>query len=99
MVVRTARELGALARERRKHLGLSQEQLAEKAGVRRLWIVQFENGKSTSQLGLALRTLNALGITLRAATDEKQPPGGTGPAEIDIDLDDVLRQSVDDSER
>jgi transcriptional regulator with XRE-family HTH domain len=42
----TSRDIGAAIRKRRKELGLSQEQLAEKVGVSYQQIQRYENGNS-----------------------------------------------------
>ena len=42
----TSMEIGAAIRKRRKELGLSQEQLAEKVGVSYQQIQRYENGSS-----------------------------------------------------
>lgn len=70
MILHSAREVGALVRDRRTGLGLSQLQLAEKVGVSRVWMVQFESGKPNAQLGLVLRTLRELGVPLKAEVDQ-----------------------------
>jgi y4mF family transcriptional regulator len=62
--IKTPSDIGALIRERRSRLGLNQQDLATKVGVRRLWISHLEQGKPTIQLGLVLRTLRELGINL-----------------------------------
>ncbi len=62
--LRTTAEIATLAQEQRKHLGWSQATLAEKVGVSRKWIGDFESGKPTLALGLVLRTLHELGIHL-----------------------------------
>ena len=64
MRIRNAREIGALVRERRIKLKLSQAELAQRVGVSRLWIVLLEKGKPTAQLGLVLRTFSALELSL-----------------------------------
>ena len=69
MILQSAKDVGALVRDRRTELGLSQLQLAEKVGVSRVWLVQFEGGKPTAQLGLVLRTLRELQIPLKAEID------------------------------
>ena len=66
MNFRNPRELGTIIREKRKRLGLDQKELAQRVGVSRQWIVAIEQGKSGAALGLVLRTLFALGITLDA---------------------------------
>jgi HTH-type transcriptional regulator/antitoxin HipB len=64
MRIRTPIDLGALIRARRKALRLDQKTLAEKVGVSRQWIVDVEQGKPRLELGLVLRTAEALGIVL-----------------------------------
>lgn len=41
--------------------------LAERAGVGRQWLVAVEQGKSGAELGLVLRTLGALDLSLAVA--------------------------------
>ena len=62
MRIKTVNTLGELVRDQRKQRRWSQSQLAENAGVSRLWIGHFENGKETVELGLVLKTLRALGL-------------------------------------
>ncbi len=68
--LRTPSDIGALIRARRRELGLGQAELAEIAGVSRLWINQVEGGKPGAGLGLVLRTLAALGIELSGGGNE-----------------------------
>src|SRR6267143_1036471 len=72
MRIRTPADLGALIRDRRTKIGLDQKSLADKVGVSRQWIVEVEKGKPRAEIGLLLRTIGALGITLDA---EKEGPG------------------------
>ena len=69
MRVRTPLDLGLIIRDRRRKLGLSQSQLAEKAAVGRQWLVAVERGKARAEIGLVLRTLAALDLTLTASSD------------------------------
>lgn len=69
MILHSAKDVGALVRDRRTELGLSQSQLAEKVGVSRVWMVQFERGKPNAQLSLVLRTLRELKIPLSAEVE------------------------------
>jgi HTH-type transcriptional regulator/antitoxin HipB len=85
MWIRNAKEIGALVRENRLKLKLSQAQLAERVGVSRLWIVNLEKGKSTAQLDLVLRTLDILGLSLDISA--KSPASQSDS----IDLDKLLR--------
>ena len=57
MKTKTVRDVAALARKRRRELGLAQAQLAASVGVGREWIIDFEKGKSTVEWGLVFRTL------------------------------------------
>ena len=68
MRIRTPTDLGAVIRDRRIKLQLDQKSLAVKAGVSRQWIVEVEKGKPGAEIGLVLRTIEALGINL--AVDE-----------------------------
>lgn len=64
MTVRSIRDLAAAVRGRRKDLGISQAELARRAGVSRKWIYEFEAGKPTAEFGLLLRVLDELGLEL-----------------------------------
>ncbi|MGH7624218.1 MAG: helix-turn-helix domain-containing protein [Gemmatimonadaceae bacterium] len=66
MIVRTAKELGALVRDHRTGKGLTQAQLAARVGASRKWIIDLEGGKRTADLSMVLRALNALGVELDA---------------------------------
>jgi HTH-type transcriptional regulator/antitoxin HipB len=82
--IRNMRELAAGIRAERKRLGLSQAALAERAGVGRDWIIGLEKGKSTAEIGLILRTLRALGLTLQFSSESETTLRGR------IDLDELL---------
>ncbi|MNE20905.1 anaerobic benzoate catabolism transcriptional regulator [compost metagenome] len=59
-------ELGRLVRTKRVALKLTQQQLAERAGVGRRFICELEAGKPTIELGKALAACRALGLSLSA---------------------------------
>ncbi len=82
--IRNMRELAAGIRAERKRLGLSQAALAERAGVGRDWIIGLEKGKPTAEIGLVLRTLRALGLTLQFGSESETTLRGR------IDLDELL---------
>ena len=85
MKIRTAADLGALIRERRVKLGMDQRDLAEKTGTSRKWIVEVEQGKPRAEIGLVLRTLKTLGVSLDIAVDRTQKPSGASePGNVDI---------------
>lgn len=58
--------LGQLVRAKRATLKLTQQQLAERAGVGRRFVSELEAGKLTIELGKALAACRALGLTLTA---------------------------------
>ena len=62
MKVCSAEELGALIREVRKKLGVTQKDLAMSAGTGLRFIVDLEKGKPTCETGKTLQVLSALGL-------------------------------------
>jgi len=67
----TATEIGALIRETRKRLGVTQKGLALTAGTGLRFVIDLEKGKETCELGKSLRILQTLGITMTLT-----PPAG-----------------------
>ncbi|HEX5763832.1 MAG TPA: helix-turn-helix domain-containing protein [Solirubrobacterales bacterium] len=55
-------QLGAAIRERRRRLGITQDDLAASMGVNRRVIGQLEKGKETVQIGIVLRAARAVGL-------------------------------------
>ena len=62
MRIRAASDFGALIAERRESLGLTQSELATRAGVVREWLVRLENGAPTVTVHRLLRVLRELGL-------------------------------------
>src|SRR5216684_3848792 len=90
MRIRTPADLGALIRDRRTKLHLDQRSLANQVGVSRQWIVEVEKGKPRAEIGLLLRTIDALGLLLDADKGGPGKPNDTSvshgvDAHIDID--------------
>jgi HTH-type transcriptional regulator / antitoxin HipB len=84
--IRTPRDLGLLIRQRRRHLGLNQADLAGRAGVGRQWLIDVEHGKTRAEMGLVLRTLAALDLALTVTGDDDAGSRqDEGIAAIDID--------------
>jgi len=83
VLIKTPADLGAMIRERRRRLGLDQQTLADRAGVSRLWLIGVEKGKSGAAVGLVLRTLAALGVTLSADAPEAAQPETTAAPNLD----------------
>jgi HTH-type transcriptional regulator/antitoxin HipB len=84
MKVNTPRDIGALIKEHRNALKLNQQELAERIGVTRVWLQRLEQGKPTAQVGLVLRTLKTLGLTINitAGTETSRPPATVDLAKI-----------------
>jgi len=82
--IRTPIDLGALIRDQRTRRELDQKSLADKVGVSRQWIVEVEKGKARAEIGLVLRTIEALGILL-TAEDSRKTKAQTRPPPVDID--------------
>ena len=87
--INSIRDLVAAARGRRKSLGWTQSELADRAHVSRQWISEFEKGKPTAELGLTIRLLDALGLRLTLDTGEERHPAREQSA-VTVDLDAVL---------
>ena len=77
--LRSARAVGELVRRVRRERGLDQATLARRVGVSRQWISEIENGKSSAELGLVLRTFAALDVQIFGAAREASPE----PAAVD----------------
>lgn len=90
MQIRTPLDLGLVIRQERRHLGLNQTDLARRVGVGRQWIVAIEHGKARAELGLVLRTLAALDLTLAVdggSDAAKQKDGSVASIDIDAVVD------------
>jgi len=92
MLLRTPIDLGAAIRDKRRRLHLGQDDLAKQVGVSRKWIIDVEKGKPRAEIGLLLRTIEALGLRLTV----DQVSAGTGepiPAATAPDIDGVLERA------
>jgi HTH-type transcriptional regulator/antitoxin HipB len=89
MRLETPADFGAVIRDRRLKVGLSQQALAGKAGVSRQWIVELEKSKPGAPLGMVLRTMNALGILLTSEARKGATTKAPNPLR-DMDIDQVL---------
>lgn len=85
MQIRTPIDLGLVIRDRRRKLKLNQTKLARKVGVGRQWVVAIEHGKSRAELGLVLRTLSALGLSLTIDVNDRPPASNDEITPVDID--------------
>jgi HTH-type transcriptional regulator/antitoxin HipB len=84
--ITTSKEYGALIREKRKVLGLTQGELAKRCGVGLRFIVELESGKPSCQLGKALTAAAEVGLRLEDA------PVPVGQTLSPPDKDDPLSQ-------
>jgi HTH-type transcriptional regulator/antitoxin HipB len=85
----TTRELGAAIRRARQDRGLSQAELAARAGVGRPWLSDMESGKRTAEIGRVLLVVSALDLTV--ALLPAPEPG----ADRRVDIDALLEGMVD----
>jgi HTH-type transcriptional regulator/antitoxin HipB len=75
----TVRDLGAAVRAARQHVGLSQQALADRAGVPRQWVSRLETGSNPgAELRKVLDVLAALGLTVTVVPSP-------GPSSLDED--------------
>lgn len=89
MDVTSLRDLAAIARGRRRDLGLSQAELAARARVSRQWVSTFESAKATAEIGLVIRLLDALDLRLAVAeAGAPVAPRGAAPVDLDALLED-----------
>ncbi|MDE1995563.1 MAG: helix-turn-helix transcriptional regulator [Rhizobiaceae bacterium] len=63
-MIKTARDLGELIRERRRALGWTQAELAVRCGTGERFIVELEGGKPSCHLEKSLIAARAVGIEL-----------------------------------
>jgi y4mF family transcriptional regulator len=68
--------IGAFVRERRKANQMTQEQLAELAGVGKRFITELERGKNTARIDATNRVLAVFGKTLGVID---RPPAEESP--------------------
>jgi HTH-type transcriptional regulator/antitoxin HipB len=68
---------------------MDQSDLAEKAGTSRKWIVEMEQGKPRAEIGLVLRTLKTLGVSLDITVNraEKVSPASESG---NVDINNIL---------
>jgi len=85
--VRAIRDVAATMRGRRTDLGLSQAELARRAGVSRKWISEFEAGNTSAEIGLVMRVLDELGIVIDLVDGDEAGAAAVAPR---VDLDALL---------
>jgi transcriptional regulator with XRE-family HTH domain len=72
-----ASQIAKLIKDRRRDLGLSQDELARRVGVSRLSIINIESGRSNARVSTIVGILNILKVTLEAREKsyERRIPG------------------------
>ena len=90
MFVSLPRDWGNVVRDRRNQLGITQEELAERIGRARQWVVRFESGYAGSaSVDNLMKMLDALDLYVEVnATDDPDAP--------EADDDDPLFMDVTD---
>lgn len=78
-------DLGWAIRDARSAAGLTQQGLAERAGVSRAWLARVEAGHRKAEIELLMRTVDAFGLSFSLAP--------TPTADGDPDLDEALRSA------
>lgn len=94
MHVKSIGDLSALAKKRRNTLGMNQLELSEKIGASRDWVINFEKGKATVELGLVFRVIQALDLAIHI---EPAPLIVNEDSEM-IDLDEIIGTTAGDQE-
>jgi HTH-type transcriptional regulator/antitoxin HipB len=89
VLVNSINDLASAVRGGRLRAGLSQEQVAARAGVSRQWVGELERGKPTAELGLVLGLLDALELNIEL-DDREIDRGSAGRPSASVDLDGVL---------
>ena len=96
MDLRRPRDLPAIVRGTRTDLGLSQDELARRAGVARKTVNEIERGASDPRLSIMLAVLDALDVSVtvrpNGASRPITPPGTEG---TNVDLDHHLSEYDD----
>ena len=64
MNIENTEQLGEAIRKQRKHLGVTQKELAMVCGTGLRFIVDLEKGKPTCQVGKIFQVLQALGLSV-----------------------------------
>ena len=92
-------DIGKVIREQRRRLGLDQQELADRVGVSRQWIVEIEHGKPRAEIGLLLKTINALNLGIKIVPDRRSDRPSSSPVSAghkgarDIDIDVLIERA------
>lgn len=89
MKVHSIADVAAAVRGHRLDRGLSQAALASRSGISRKWISEFESGKTTVELALVIRILDALDLRLDLTEIHKAP---ADPVDLDALLEEYRNE-------
>lgn len=89
--LRSAEQLGAAIRLKRKEKALSQNRLAELLDVDRKWVIRLEAGNPGAELGLILKLFKTLNLRATLSDDDQAPPGKARRGEASR-LDEVFQR-------
>lgn len=95
MRVRSTEDLGAMARDRRQELGMSQAELAARADVTRQWVIRFERGAPDVSFSRAMAVLTALDLQVHADTEETRSGSGVRPAAAQFAIPNIDMPRID----
>jgi HTH-type transcriptional regulator/antitoxin HipB len=87
VLVRSIGEAAAQVRGRRMQMDLSQGQLAQRAGVSRKWVYEFEAGKLHADFGHLMRVLDALDLQLDVSPRSASAVSTPGAVDLDAILE------------
>ncbi len=73
-------DLGRAIKDARFEAGLTQQQLAERAGISRAWLARVEAGHRKAEIEYLIRAVSALGLSLALAP---MPPDDSDPALVE----------------
>jgi len=76
MNIKNTEQIGAVVRERRKYLKVTQKELAMTCGCGFRFIIDLEKGKATCHVGKILQVLQALGLQIRIDVPVLEGRGG-----------------------
>lgn len=83
MHIRSPRDLGLVVRAARRAQGMTQAELAARAGVTREWIVGLEKGNRGAEVGRVLQVLSTLRLGVDVPAGSAARPNAETVSRID----------------
>lgn len=90
MQLRTPLDMGQAIKDRRRRLGWDQDELAQRVGASRKWLIEVEKGKPRAEIGLLLRALDVLGLRLSLDPETPSNSKQASKAVPTVDIDSIL---------